>query len=106
MKVIDLVAVNAKSRKQALEALRYKIRTTDREEFGWFTEGDYDLEDILNRFVKKHEPIQSSFFSSNTFSVIKIDAEIAEYIINHFTDRGTPVLAIHCLLYTSPSPRD
>ena len=26
---------------------------------------------------------------------MKIDAEIAEYIINHFTDRGTPVLAIH-----------
>ena len=25
----------------------------------------------------------------------EIDAEIAEYIINHFTDRGTPVLAIH-----------
>ena len=54
-----------------------------------------DLEDILNRFVKKHEPIQSSFFSSNTISVMKIDAEIAEYIINHFTDQGTPVLAIH-----------
>ena len=47
MKVIVLVAVNAKSKKQALEALRYKIRTTDREEFGWFNEGDYDLKDIL-----------------------------------------------------------
>jgi hypothetical protein len=95
LKVIVLVSVNAESRKQALEALRYKIRTTDREEFEWFTEGDYDLEDILNRFVKKHEPIQSSFFSSNTFSVMKIDAQIAEYIINHFTDQGIPVLAIH-----------
>ena len=95
LKVIVLVSVNAISRTQALEALRYKIRTTDREEFEWFIEGDYDLEDILNRFVKKHEPIQSSFFSSNTFSVMKIDADIAEYIINHFTDRGTPVLAIH-----------
>lgn len=95
LKVIVLVAVNAKSRKQALEALRYKIRTTDREEFGWFTEGDYDLKDILNRFVKKHEPIKSSFFKSNTFSVMYIDAQIAEYIINHFTDQGIPVLAIH-----------
>ncbi len=95
LKVIVLVAVNAKSRKQALEALRYKIRTTDREEFGWFTEGDYDLEDILNRFVKKHEPIKSSFFKSNTFSVMYIDAQIAEYIINHFTDQGIPLLAIH-----------
>ena len=95
LKVIVLVSVNAVRRTQALEALRYKIRTTDREEFEWFTQGDYDLEDILNRFVKKHEPIQSSFFSSNTFSVIKIDAEIAEYIINNFTDQGTPVLAIH-----------
>ena len=78
LKVIVLVAVNAKSRKQALEALRYKIRSTDREEFGWFTEGDYALEDILNRFVKKHEPIKSSFFKSNTFSVMYIDAQIAE----------------------------
>ena len=26
---------------------------------------------------------------------MKIDADIAEYIINHFTDKGTPVLAIH-----------
>ena len=95
LKVIVLVAVNAESRKQALEALRYKIRTTDREEFGWFSEGDYDLEDILSRFVKKHEPIQSSFFKSNTFSVMYIDAQIAEYIINHFTDQGIPVLAIH-----------
>ena len=95
LKVIVLVSVNAISRTQALEALRYKIRTTEREEFEWFTEGGYDLEDILNRFVKKHEPIQSSFFSSNTISVMKIDADIAEYIINHFTDRGTPVLAIH-----------
>ena len=24
-----------------------------------------------------------------------IDAQIAEYIINHFTDQGIPVLAIH-----------
>ena len=95
LKVIVLVAVNAESRKQALEALRYKIRTTDREEFGWFTEGDYDLEDILNRFVQKHEPIKSSFFKSNTFSVMYIDAQIAEYIINHFTGQGIPVLAIH-----------
>ena len=95
LKVIVLVAVNAESRKQALKALRYKVRTKDREEFGWFTEGDYDLEDILNRFVKKHEPIQSSFFRSNTFSVMHIDAQIAEYIINHFTDQGIPVLAIH-----------
>ena len=93
--MIVLVAVNAKSRKQALKALRYKIRTTDREEFGWFTEGDYDLEDILSRFVKKHDPIQSSFFKSNTFSVMHIDAQIAEYIINHFTVQGIPVLAIH-----------
>ena len=93
--MIVLVSVNAISRTQALEALRYKIRTTDREEFEWFIEGGYDLEDILNRFVKKHKPIQSSFFSSNIISVMKIDAEIAEYIINHFTDKGTPVLAIH-----------
>ena len=95
LKVIVLVSVNAKSRKQALKALRYKIRTTDREEFGWFTEGHYDLEDILTRFVKKHEPIKSSFFKSNTFSVMYIDAQIAEYIITHFTDQGIPVLAIH-----------
>ena len=91
LKVIVLVAVTAKRRKQALEALRYKIRTTDREEFGGFTEGDYDLKGILNRFVKKHEPIKSSFFKSNTFSVMYIDAQIAEYIINHFTGQGIPV---------------
>ena len=44
--MIVLVAVNAESRKQALKALKYKIRTTDREKFGLFTEGDYDLENF------------------------------------------------------------
>ena len=75
LKVIVLVSVNAVSRTKALEAPRYKIRTTDREEFEWF--------------------IQSSFFSSNTISVMKIDAEIAKYIINHFTDKRIPVLVIY-----------
>ena len=95
LKVIVLVSVNAVNRIQALVALRDKIRRIEREEFGWFIEGGYDLEDILNRFVKKHGSIQSSFFSPNTSSVMNIDAKITGYIINHFANQGTPVLAIH-----------
>ena len=90
--MIVLVAVNAKSRKQALEALRYKIRTTDREEFGWFTEGDYDLEDILSRFVKKHEPIKSSF-KSNTFSVMYIDAQEGIHYQSLYRPMASPILS-------------
>ena len=50
---------------------------------------------LRDMIIKKHEPIKSSFFKSNTFSVMHIDAQIAEYIINHFTGQGIPVLAIH-----------
>ena len=95
LKVIVLVAVNAKDRAQAVNALRHKIFTTDREQFSWFIDSHFNLENILDLFVEKHKVIKKQFFSSDTFSVMKIDSEIADFIINHFTGIGIPVLGIH-----------
>ena len=53
LKAIVLVAVNAKDRAQAVNALRHKIFTTDREQFSWFIDSHYNLENILDLFVEK-----------------------------------------------------
>ena len=85
LKVVVLVAVNAQNRAEALEAIWHKINTTDRDRYGWFRDRNYNLENILDWFVEKHEPIADRFFSPDEISISAIDAAVAEIIINKFS---------------------
>jgi len=95
LKLVVLIAVNARDRDQSLLALKDTINRRERDEYAWVREGNYDLEQILDLFVLKHHPIEHRFFSSDEFSLMNMDAEITEIIINKFTRNDIPILAIH-----------
>ena len=95
LKTLVLIAVNANSRRQALNAIRHMINTTNRVEFSWFREGTYNLEHILDLFIEKHKPIEDRFFNSDELSITNVDSDIAEYVIHYFTINNVPILSIH-----------
>ena len=95
LKVAVLVAVNAEGRTQALEAIRDKINRTDRDKFSWCRDSNYNLENILDWFVEKHEPIADRFFSPDEISISAIGAAVVEIIINKFTQDRIPLLTIN-----------
>ena len=95
LKIVVLIAVNAESRTQALNAIRHEINTANRDEFRWFRQGNYDLEHILDLFIEKHRPIEDRFFNPDELSVANIDSDIAEYVINEFTKKNMAILSIH-----------
>jgi len=95
LKIVVLIAVNSESRTQALNAIRHKINTTNRDQFSWFRQGNYDLEHILDLFIEKHRPIADRFFNPGELSVANIDSDIAEYVINEFTKESMAILSIH-----------
>jgi len=95
LKVVVLVAVNAKSRTEAIKAIRDKINRTDRDKFSWFRESNYNLEYILDLFIEKHKLIADRFFNPDEISISAIDAAVAEIVINKFTQDHIPLLTIH-----------
>ena len=95
LKVVVLVSVNAGSKIEALGDIRDKINRTDRDEYVWFREKNYNLEHIIDLFIEKHKPIADRFFNPDDISISAIDAAVAEIIINKFTKDRIPLLTIH-----------
>jgi len=54
-----------------------------------------ELERLLDAFRSKHPHIKDYLCSDQGVSLMKIDAEIAAKVVNHFTDKEEPILCIH-----------
>ena len=71
---------NSKSRKQALEAVRKELRED--------TEGKYPrdikIEQLIDAFAERHQPIKEYFYSSIGNLQYRMDSEIASYVIAYF----------------------
>ena len=71
---------NSKSRKQALEAVRKELRDD--------TEGKYPrdikIEQLIDAFAERHQPIKEYFYSSIGNLQYRMDSEIASYVIAYF----------------------
>lgn len=89
LKLVMLIAVNAKNKKSALSAIRLKLRESD----------IYIASDILNEFIslfaEKHNRISSYFFSGIGLELQRLESRVSEQVIRESVSRDIPVLNIH-----------
>ncbi len=102
LKLVLLITINARNRKSALSAIRQKINF-DIDSFGWIKEENIALEEVIDAFVIRHQPIERHFFSNVGIRLQKLDSDIAETIINRFTQEGIPILCIHDSFVCNPA---
>ncbi len=94
LKELLLTALNAESVKAAKQAIQYQINFEE-PSFAWVKESNIDLDEIIDAFMQKHEPIREEFFTGYGTNLQYYDSLMAEYVINELTSRGLPVLCVH-----------
>ena len=94
LKVVLLIAVNAKSRSAAVSAIKKEINF-DRMTYGWTKQENIDIETIIEAFAERHAPIKKYLFSGQGVKLQHLDSQIAERVIDHFTKQDIPVLCVH-----------
>lgn len=92
LKLCLLIMINAKSYRQAFEAIKGD-RNNPTKKLAQVSNSE--LEVILKIFADKHNGIRKYFYSSFGAHLYKYDSTVAEGVINHFTTKGVPVLCIH-----------
>ena len=65
------------------------------EEYGWVREEGIDIEELVDEFAERHQPIKEYFFSRMGVRLQNFDSRIAELVINELTAMRIPCLAIH-----------
>ena len=65
------------------------------EEYDWVREEDIDIEELVDEFAERHQPIKEYFFSGMGVRLQYFDSRIAELVINELTAMGVPCLSIH-----------
>lgn len=86
--------VNAKNENLALKAIQNEINFDD-DLYDYFKKNKIQLKQFIQLIKKHHEQIKNSFGTATGIKLQKLDAMIAEEIINHFTNLDIPVLCIH-----------
>lgn len=94
LKIILLVAINADDMTKTLGGIRWHINQR-LEEYGWVREEGIDIEELVDEFAERHQPIKEYFFSRMGVRLQNFDSRIAELVINELTARGIPCLTIH-----------
>jgi hypothetical protein len=101
LKQVLLIAINAKNRKTAASALRKEINFHP-DEYGWVGTMGIKLEALIDAFSERHRPIAHHLFSNAGVKLQRLDADIAEEVILHFTTQKVPVLCIHDSFVIAP----
>ena len=94
LKLVLLISVNAKDRKNGLDAIRKELNF-NKDIYCWWDPKVIDLELIVDEFLKKHRAIKDYFFSNAGIELQYIDSLIAERIMDWFTAKNVPCLIIH-----------
>jgi len=100
LKVVLLTSINCEKGKKkdlsiAKKSVQHEINIKNREEFGWVKKQKLDIEKLIIDFADYHKPIRQYFYSGKGIALQRIDALIAEKLINHFTELNIPILCIH-----------
>lgn len=93
LKLLPLTLINVKDKKTAIAATRMQVNLDPR--FKWFKEAEYEIEELIDAFVEKHDPISSYFYNPIGVKLQNLDSQIAERVIKSFTDEDLPILCIH-----------
>jgi hypothetical protein len=102
LKLVLLCCLFADSRQTAVRAVRSKLYESEdgvwgrSEEYGWVVDQGIDIEALVDAFAQAHSRVSGKYFFSNYSTWLqRIDSLIAERVINEFTTKGLPVLALH-----------
>ena len=98
LKLLVLTAINAASKETAFKAYQAK-RTASKDditglyEFPRLNKEQLDL--LLSSFVEKHPFLADGICSDRGISLMFMDSQITEIIINRFVERNEPILTVH-----------
>jgi len=91
MKLLVLMAINAKSPKMAYAAFRDSMRGDPVA----VSLTDTVLEELLTAFFLEHPHMEKYLCKGLGLELMGIDGQIANMVIDHFTQQSVPVLCIH-----------
>jgi hypothetical protein len=91
VKLLVLMAINADSDKLAFQALR----NNDRKDKLGQSLTDKQLGLLLNKFIEKHPHLKGVLNTGQALRLMWIDSQIANLVLDHFTQKDIPVLCIH-----------
>jgi len=108
-KKVALCSINASSEKKATQAIRNEIQKMinkgelKKDDIIRNLEGEVLLENLKDETIKpliesikeKHERIKKSFFSGEGIYLQNLDSQIANDVIEYFTEKGILVLCVH-----------
>ena len=89
LKVMLLILLNARDEEQAIRAIRNEVHWNEQ------LTTDLNLNDLIEAFTRRHEPIHKYFYSGYGIQLQRIDSSIAQHVISHFTNKDIPVLCVH-----------
>ena len=90
-KGLILTAINAKSRKAAFKAFRKGQKKGSAQK----RLKDAQLTKILDLFCANNQPIEHYLCKDMGVNLMAMDGRITAKVINHFTNKGVPVLTVH-----------
>ena len=91
VKLLVLMGINADSDKKAYQA----FRNSDRKDKLGQSLTDIQLATILNGFIDKHPQFKGVLNTGQALRLMNIDSQIANMVLDHFTNKNIPVLCIH-----------
>ena len=91
VKLLVLMGINADSDKKAYQA----FRNSDRKDKLGQSLTDIHLATLLDGFINKHPQFKGVLNTGQALRLMNIDSQIANLVIDHFTQKDIPILCIH-----------
>lgn len=91
LKMLLLTAINADNEKKAFKAFRRQAEAGSSAK----NLNDTMLGKLLSALRDKHQAIAEDFATAAGIDLMFIDSQITSLLIEHYTDRGVPILTIH-----------
>ena len=91
VKLLVLMGTNADSDKKAYQA----FRNSDRKDKLGQSLTDIQLAALLDAFIDKHPQFKGVLNTGQALRLMNIDSQIANMVLEHFTNKNIPVLCIH-----------
>ena len=91
VKLLVLMGINADSDKLAFQA----FRNDDRQDKVANSLTDIQLAALLDAFIDKHPQFEDILCTGQALRLMNIDSQIANMVLDHFTNKNIPVLCIH-----------
>ena len=91
VKLLVLMGINADSDKKAYQA----FRNSDRKDKLGQSLTDIQLGLLLDAFINKHPQFKGVLNTGQALRLMNIDSQIANMVLDHFTNKNIPVLCIH-----------